>query len=161
MNFNDLYRKIASFDTPVSESVDAPVEECGMMPTPPMPSTPKQSDSVTMNVSMNGSGAGGIKDLMNILKNLEEKDDVEVELEKEVDGMEMPMIIKSHEAVDDLEQEALANSPQELYGSTDEVLPSGDDLHKSKDAYPKAAGGDNPMNLKARLESLYQEIKNR
>ena len=122
MNFNDLYRKIASFDKPVSESVDAPVEECGMMPTPPMPSTPKQSDSVTMNVSMNGSGAGGIKDLMNILKNLEEKDDVEVELEKEVDGMEMPMIIKSHEAVDDLEQEALANSPQELYGSTDEIL---------------------------------------
>lgn len=159
MNFNDLYRKIASFDTPVSESADVQVDECGG-PMPPMPSAPKQTDSVTMNVSMNGSGAGGIKDLLDILKNIEEKDE-EIDLEKEVDGMEMPMIVKSHEAVEELEQEALANSPNELYGSTDEVLPSGDDLHKSKDAYPKAAGGDNPMNLKARLESLYQEIKNR
>ena len=69
-------------------------------------------------------------------------------------------IFKSY-SVGDFEQEALANSPHELYGTTDEVLPSGDDLHKEKDAYPKAAGGDNPMNLKARLESLYQEIKGR
>lgn len=157
MNFNDLYRKIASLDTPVSESTQ--VSECGEGPMPPTPN--QQQDSVNMNVTMSGSGTGGIKDLLNILKNIEEKGEAEVDLEKEVDGMEMPMIIKSHDAVDELEQEALANSPHELYATTDEVLPSGDDLHKEKDAYLKANGGDNPMNIKARLESLYQEIKGR
>ena len=66
MNFNDLYKKIATIDSTVIAESD--MEECGgMMP----PSMPKQSDSVTMNVSMNGSGEGGIRDLMNILRNLE------------------------------------------------------------------------------------------
>lgn len=164
MNFNDLYKKIASLDTPVSENVESTVEECGMPPTASMPA-PKQSDSVTMNVSMNGSGAGGIRDLMSILKSIEDGDEEKMsdfELDdKDDDGMDMPLIIKTHKAGDMIEKEAFANSPDEQYGSTADVTPSGDDLHKSKGAYVKAAGGDNPMAIKTRLESLYQEIKNR
>ena len=47
---------------------DTEMEECGM---DMMPSAPRQSDSVTMNVSMNGSGKGGIRDLMDLLRNIE------------------------------------------------------------------------------------------
>ena len=67
MNFQDLLTKIKNIDEGKS------IEECGMMP-PVMGhmDPPKQSDSVTMNVSMNGSGAGGIRDLMGILKNIED-----------------------------------------------------------------------------------------
>jgi hypothetical protein len=70
MNFSDLYKKIAELDNrPVTESNT--VESCGS----PMGSSPTpQPDTVSMNVSMNGSGAGGIRDLMAILKNIEDTD---------------------------------------------------------------------------------------
>ncbi len=59
-------------DMPMGDKLligDAEMEECGM---DMMPHAPKQSDSVTMNVSMNGSGKGGIRDLMDILRNIED-----------------------------------------------------------------------------------------
>ena len=66
MNFYDLSAKLRAID-------ESSVTECGdMMPTPMIAHAPQQSDSVTMNVSMNGSGAGGIKDLMSILRNIEQ-----------------------------------------------------------------------------------------
>ena len=66
MNFNELYRKIAEIDKQTTADI---IEECGMTPmSSPMP----QQDNVSMNVSMNGSGAGGIRDLMSILKNIED-----------------------------------------------------------------------------------------
>jgi hypothetical protein len=43
----------------------------GMMPHAEQP---KQQDNVTMSVSMNGSGPGGISDLMKILRNIEDSD---------------------------------------------------------------------------------------
>lgn len=52
--------------------------------------------------------------------------------------------------------------PDQMYGDLDAAVPSGDDLHKKKGAYPKVAGGDNPMafeNLKGGLAALYKEIK--
>ena len=87
MNFNELYKKIAA----ISENETPPVAPVhtdqpgndegieiigpmgGMMGGPMMHNEPpKQADSVTMNVSMNGSGAGGIRDLMSVLKNIEQ-----------------------------------------------------------------------------------------
>lgn len=62
----------------------------------------------------------------------------------------------------------LKNSPagtgmdEPTYGDLDAAVPSGDDLHKKKDAYPKVAGGDNPMayeGIKLGLSSLYKQIK--
>ncbi|CAB4129536.1 hypothetical protein UFOVP116_34 [uncultured Caudovirales phage] len=38
-----------------------------------------------------------------------------------------------------------ANSPDEEYCDTDELLKSGNDMHRSKGTHPKVAGGDNPM----------------
>jgi hypothetical protein len=70
MNFNELYRKIADIDKQTAADI---VEECGMGPmTSPMSSPMPQQDNVSMNVNMSGSGAGGIRDLMAILKNIED-----------------------------------------------------------------------------------------
>ncbi len=69
MNFSELYKKIADLDKPITES-DI-VGECGPAMGSP---TSEQQDSVTMNVSMNGSGSGGIKDILNILRNIEGQD---------------------------------------------------------------------------------------
>jgi len=60
---------------------NTPVAECGdMAPLPGMMGMPHsmpgmqppQQDSVSMNVSMNAQGKGGIRDLMNVLKNIED-----------------------------------------------------------------------------------------
>ena len=70
MNFNELYRKIAAIDKKTNDDI---IEECGMGPmTSPMSSPMPQQDNVNMNVNMSGSGAGGIRDLMAILKNIED-----------------------------------------------------------------------------------------
>ena len=70
MNFSELYKKIADLDNrPMIESDT--VESCGS----PMGSSPiAQQDTVSVSVNMNGSGAGGIRDLMAILKNIENTD---------------------------------------------------------------------------------------
>lgn len=77
MNFQDLLTKIKQIDENTGPdeilTTDTTVEECGMGMMPPAHmSAPKQSDSVTMNVSMNGSGAGGIRDLLNVLKDIQD-----------------------------------------------------------------------------------------
>lgn len=56
-------------------SDESVAQECGM-PMPPMmggmPMNPPQQDSVSMNVNMNAQGKGGIRDLMDVLKNIEQ-----------------------------------------------------------------------------------------
>jgi len=78
MNFQELAAKLKN----IEEGSDAPVEECGEMPMAVMHSEPpKQQDNVTMNVSMNGQGPNGIKDLMSILRNIENGGNVDAEPE--------------------------------------------------------------------------------
>jgi hypothetical protein len=79
MNFNDLYKKIATLDSVQTLKEDGykAVEECGPMPgimgmPAAMAGMQQQQDSVSMNVSMNASGKGGIRDLMNVLRNIED-----------------------------------------------------------------------------------------
>lgn len=165
------------------EQVDEDVvDECGMMGGMPSPmDAPKQQDSVTMNVSMNGSGAGGIRDLLNVLKDIQDGpsdsmpgDDMDMGPE-EPDDMLMK---KKLDAMGGELSDAFGNSVQgdegEMMGGVDMMTHDGDDLHKTKSAYPKASGGDNAMRLKdgatyklpkgdiqVKLESLYQEILSR
>ena len=71
MNFQQLSDKLKRID----EGVETQVQECGEMPgmMGGMPSmTPPQQDTVSMNVSMNAQGAGGIRDLMNVLKDIQD-----------------------------------------------------------------------------------------
>lgn len=71
MDFTDLYKKIYSLDTtPLSE--DQSINECGCMDNP---GQTKQQDSLNMNVSINGQGANGIRDLMDILRNIDRHDE--------------------------------------------------------------------------------------
>ena len=66
MNFQELAQKIRRID-------EGAVVECGdMMPGHmPMPQQMPQQDTVSMNVSMNATGKGGIRDLMQVLQNIE------------------------------------------------------------------------------------------
>jgi len=81
MNFQDLYRKIAALEegdmgimaapSQPGQALEAELEECGdMMPMSNKPDA--EQDHVSVSVNMNGSGAGGIRDLMNILRNIDD-----------------------------------------------------------------------------------------
>jgi hypothetical protein len=139
-NRDQAIKKAAGKDEEVKEDL---TDECGGMgPMEP----PRQMDNVNMNVSLNASGDGGIRDLLDILRNIESgKDDVE-----------MPVAIKSMgmELDDDF-----ANEPDETYASIDTMVPTGSDLHSKGIEAPKVNGGGNPLAIQPRLESLYQEIK--
>lgn len=155
MNFIDLMKKMAELEQPVAEEK---VEECGMTPPPQLP---EQQDSVTMNVSMTGSGAGGIRDLLDVLKDIDRKEDSEGFGDKDMD-----VIIKKmgdHEMIDD----DFANEPDEVYQSDVSAVthPAGAAEINGGDHRPRQAGlpSGRPTveSLRPQLESLYNEIKNR
>lgn len=180
MNFEDLIKKIASIDAtetaPVETEVvaedavdpvvqlrrdlgldlftESKIEECGDMPLmggmDMMP--PKQQDNVSMNVSLNGSGAGGIKDLIGILKGIEDEAGEEVAVS--IDGGDMGDLENAFD-------EELANAPETQTAPVDAVLPTGNDLHGQGAEAPKVNGGGNPMQetLMTQLSRLYTEIK--
>ena len=135
------------------------VEECGDMPMGVAMSSPSQSDSVTMNVSMNGSGDGGIRDLMNILKGIENvgepsadhnADDVlfGAELEPEMEEFANSM--------------AGASTQQTMPIST--VTNIGSNSGRGDHEAEKVNGGGNPYNqvseeLVSKLQELYSQFK--
>jgi hypothetical protein len=154
MNFQDLYKKIAAIEEgsmpPVAPThTDGPTtDECGDMMGPSDP--PKQQDNVTMNVSMNGSGAGGIRDLMGILKHIESGGDHMDPHPHDVEKL----------FGDDYENSPEGGSEPEVYG-IDAVTQTGNDMHSKGIEEPKVSGGGNPMQeaLVSRLSLLYQAIK--
>jgi hypothetical protein len=88
MKFEDLYKKIRAIDEGAEVApvhTDAPTEAEGIeiiggpMGLPGIlgghTEAPKQADNVTMNVSLNGQGSGGVRSLMNILKDIEDGGD--------------------------------------------------------------------------------------
>ena len=178
MNFYDLSAKLRTIE-------ESSVAECGdMMPMPMMPHAPGQQDSVTMNVSMNGNGAGGIKDLMDILRNIEQA----AEHDHDHDHRE-PMIAQPHSADGDVDivlgtaDEDMLSNPDaqsgsgagdESYGNSapggsdahqfgiDAMTRHGDDMHsKGSVKRLRVNGGENPLQeaLVERLSAMYQEIK--
>jgi hypothetical protein len=184
MNFQDLYKKIRSIDEnveasavaepmPADNALDANVEECGMMP--PMgamaPSAPPpQQDTVSMNVSMNAQGAGGIRDLMNVLKDIQDGPDhgegaltaephsVEIDADPELD-IAMPSSHDDEEADvqvvhlghdDEIEKETYDNEPDAQYQSQDYMhnTLSGNKQKMTKGGYRNS---DNPLTMAAIL----------
>lgn len=119
----------------------------------------KQSDSVTMNVSMNGSGAGGIRDLMGILKNIEDGGSAEPHGDSDDE-----IIIGSPEGLDakmaELE-DSYENEPHPATTGTN--ISTGNDLASKGAEAEKVNGGGNPFNvdesLVARLSQHYESIK--
>jgi hypothetical protein len=189
MDFRKLYQKIAEMDGSGmvphdSTSVingDESLEECGPMgPMSSMTSMspPKQSDSVTMNISMNGSGAGGIRDLMSILSNIEDAGhdhDSMIDpndLELDIKSMDHPHDEPSHDHEEDgiifgndMEEE-FENQPDEMYAPVDAMTQTGNDMHSKGVERPKVNGGGNPYTVTAeglqrQLQNLYHEVKSR
>ena len=140
------------------------VEECGLPGMSNMPGgmmgTPKQQDNVTMNVSMNGTGAGGIRDLMGRLKNIENggheptqhsHDDDEI-----VVGMGEEQVTGGFDSA--------TTEPDPDTQPTSAVLKKGPDLHGNMgDHRPRQAGLPHAQmeNLVSHLSTLYQEVKGR
>jgi hypothetical protein len=133
---------------------DGPVEECGNMPM--IADHSDQQDSVTMNVSMNGSGAGGIRDLMAILKNIE--DSAEADHPDMIVGIDKP---EMEEDTDGGFQDA-TTQPNPKTAGVDAVTRTGSDLASKGAEAPKVNGGGNPFvkeGLLDQLSNLYQEVK--
>lgn len=162
MDLKSLIAKMTAIEESTSPAPDitgtgdqiltgGPMDECGDMPMPGSMahSDPKQQDNVTMNVSMNGSGAGGIRDLMDILRNLEdghgqqEPDEIELAFGETVPG-----------------DDATTEPSPEVFPMA-AAIPTGNDLASKGDERPKVNGGGNPMQeaLISRLAQMYDEIK--
>ena len=177
MNFQDLMSKLRTID-------EGTVAECGDMG----PTAPKQPDNVTMNVTINGSGKGGIRDLMDILKDIEsgkEPHDAHAlfgephsdhEKEEPIMGDCVDQIAsEENEIAMPAEEEVIASEEWENAAPGDEgpetkgvdaVLPTGNDLF--------ANAGDNRQrkydlptarpvkeSLVNRLSEMYKEVKTR
>ena len=107
MNFEELYKKIANLDKPVKpldESLDESLSECACDGTPDQP---VQQDTVNMNVSITGQGSNGIRDLMDILKNIDKQP------EEPAEPMMAPQI--SHDEPEEPEEVVVIGNPAESY----------------------------------------------
>lgn len=153
-------RDYKRYDYSDDEIEEEKVAECPMDPIAIQPAQSQPSSS-TMSINMNGTGKDGIKDLLNILRDIE-------------DGPESsPASAMPHAAHGDTtlivgdeevqtEAHPFANSPEEKYSSIKDIMKSGNDLHKAKDSYSdKPYRGDNPMAIKETLKSLYQFVKSK
>ena len=181
MNLQDLMSKLKNIDegtmpplAPTKDNVPA-TAECGMPVAIGGPSeSPKQQDNVTMNLSMNGSGAGGIADLMKILRNIEDGDnqdphqhdvsklfgepeepimgDIVAKLaHEELDGEESPMSqdLAVGETIED-DEESWGNSVNGASGhhthGVEAVTFSGDDMNsKGKSSPLQRVPGSNTL----------------
>jgi hypothetical protein len=163
MNFEELMKKMKAIDE------GQVAEDCGAMPIG-ISGPAEQQDNVTMNVSMNGSGAGGIRDLMAILKNIENAEhdhghaDVlvgEPSEEEPIMGAIVQSMGHEHGMGEEYENSVEGGSESEVYG-IDAVTPTGNDLASTGgNEFPKVNGGGNPMQeaLVSRLAQMYDEIK--
>ena len=201
MNFNELFQKMRELDAPVSEELkggqkkldvdkdgdieaddladlrakkevdESLVDECGMMPSPM--GSMGQQDSISANISMNASGQGGIRDLMAILRNIENGGDDshggdDHDMAIAIDGMD-----DGPEALLDVEEaegggfDRASTTPNPQTAPIGAAFPKGNDISSHGDnERPKVNGGGNPYAMTAeslipRLSSLYQEVKSR
>ena len=171
MNFDDLNKKLKELEEGLSQG-DMSVQAIGAAPSSPTltsedemcaecgddmdmhSSKPsEQPDNVSMNVTMTGSGKGGIRDLIDVLKNIEDGVDTDAGtgddkvLVGKVSDIEVPMMGDEY-----------ANSPAPEMSDIDTIMPTGDDLHSKGLEAPKQAGGGNPWNQQNVSESLIQKL---
>ncbi len=131
---------------------DMGMEECGMDMMPP---APKQTDSVTMSVNMNGSGKGGIRDLMDILRNIEAAAGSD-------DGAKDVMIGMA-DMLDVDAAESFANPVEtDTWGMDDVVNPPSNDLASNHGDHRMRQAGLPRAQMESLIDKLaqrYQEIK--
>ena len=150
------------------------VGECGDMPMPNGMMgmrNPEQQDSISANISMNASGTGGIRDLMSILRNIENGDDAhgsdEHDMAIAIGGMDKPEPLLGMDEAESGGFDQATTAPDPQTAPTAAAFPTGNDMHsKGGNERPKVNGGGNPYAMAAeslipRLSSLYQEVKSR
>lgn len=153
---SDLYKLLAKLDeidasaAQVYENVE--LSECGGdMPQP------NHSGNVSMNVTMNGTGEDGIRDLMNILRTIEEP--------SQQGGGHDDHLFGDEGEVEVEVGEEFANSAPDSTGQftadVAAVTPTGNDLASKGQERPKVNGGGNPMYeaLVQDLHALYAKVK--
>ena len=136
----------------INKVQEAPIEECGdnMMASQEMPMSSEGGQPVT--VSVTASGKENVNDLMDLIKlaggNAEQHVDMPMAHDAHIDtdshnvsGQEMDMATMrsimsagdDEKGPEEAPKEEWDNSPDEEYGSEDDVLPAGDDMHRPKD----------------------------
>jgi hypothetical protein len=136
-------------------AMEMPVEECGGM----MSMAPKQQDNVTMNVT--AQGAGGIRDLMNLLHSMENASSNDIVVGQPGGEIEIPV---AGENIDGGFGDATTRPEEDTHGF-DDVVKTGNDIHSKGREAEKVNGGGNPMQpgvsegLLTHLANLYQEVK--
>ena len=119
----------------------------------------RDQDSVTMNVTMNGTGANGIRDLMSVLRDIENGTDEPAhgDTDDMIVGVEEP---EMDEEIDGGFQSATTSPDQEV-SDVNAVTRTGNDLASKGDEAPKVNGGGNPFKegLMSQLADLYKEVK--
>lgn len=180
MNFTELYKKIHAInegtlpvaptkdDQPMggAGASDESVEECGEMPMPAvamMGGHEGEQDHVSMNVSLNGAGAGGVRSLMDILRNIEQSAGHEPQHQEPEEPLMGDMVhsMGHEEAVgEEFENSVQGHEGPREYG-IERIKQKGNDLASKSHGALKHNGGENPMHeaLVDRLASLYQSIK--
>ena len=148
----------------------APIEECGdnMMASQEMPMSSEGGQPVTISVT--ASGKENVNDLMDLIKlaggnadahdhaPMVQHDEPEMELPAKGQEMDMATMRSIMSAGEDdeapAEEEASenwANSPDEEYGSEDDIIATGDDMHRPKN--PKAIRVKDPA-----VESIRDQL---
>jgi hypothetical protein len=170
MNFQDLLTKMKHLDESPVEPKDAStdqvlvgeksVEECGDMPMMAMQhAQPAQQDTVTMNVSLNGSGAGGVRDLMDILHKIEQGGG-----EQDHGSDEILVGLEADETVGDGGFGGATTHPEPHVDPIASVLKKGPDIHGNMGDHRQRQTGlprAQMEGLISNLSSLYQQIKER
>lgn len=123
MNLTDLITRMKELDS-ISESK---LDECGC--DGGSSSQQPQQDSVNMNISINGQGSGGIRDLMDILRNIESKDTPDV-----IGGQPEPIRIEPH-------MQEPSHSPE--HGMM--IIGASDDMDSSDDMGAFDTNNDEPV----------------
>ena len=151
------------------------VGECGDMSMPNGMMgmrNPDQQDSISANISMNASGQGGIRDLMAILRNIENGGDAhggdEHDMAVAIGGMAdepEPLLGMDEAEAGGFDRATTAPNPETAPMAS--AFPKGNDISShGGNERPKVNGGGNPYSMTAeslipRLSSLYQEVKSR
>lgn len=178
--YRDLVAKLEAIQNRVEETATPPkddvelagkdqllvgeenVEECGLPGMSNMPSgmmgTTKQQDNVTMNISMNGSGAGGIRDLMGILKNIENGGE---EPAQHVHGSD-EIVVGMGEEQGAGGFDSATTTPHPETQPIAAMLKKGPDIHGNMGDHRQRQTGlprAQMENLVSHLSTLYQEVK--
>lgn len=115
--------------------------------------SPEQADNVNVNVTMTGSGKGGIRDLIDILQNIQNGKDHD----RALFGQEQEVIDDSVDYENDLEGVHTSGIERVTNPPSDGIHSPGNKIARHEDpADPYKTYSESTLN---RLKSLYEEYK--